>query len=128
MTARFSVAYCSQCGGQFGPGDEGFSHCSDHARKCDQLGVCQDRTPPCKDCHPVSEGTRTSRLLLDNMPAAERPPFYIFPRTLEEAFGPGRRDLDVGTEPMHPTDGLVVKVSGLGLAALLVMAVTGVLQ
>ena len=29
---RFANTYCSQCGGQFGPGDEGFSHCSDHQR------------------------------------------------------------------------------------------------
>lgn len=28
---RFAQTYCSQCGGEFGPGDSGFSHCSDHA-------------------------------------------------------------------------------------------------
>lgn len=28
----FAHTYCSQCGGEFGPGDEGFSHCSDHQR------------------------------------------------------------------------------------------------
>jgi hypothetical protein len=28
--ARFAVTYCSQCGGSFGPGDAGFSHCEDH--------------------------------------------------------------------------------------------------
>jgi hypothetical protein len=28
--ARFPSTYCSQCGGKFGPGNEGFSHCSDH--------------------------------------------------------------------------------------------------
>lgn len=28
---RFEKTYCSQCGGKFGPGDAGFSHCSDHA-------------------------------------------------------------------------------------------------
>jgi hypothetical protein len=98
-----------------------------YRRTCDELGVCQDRQNPCKGCKP-SEGTQTARLLLDTFPLAERPPFYIFPRTLEEAFGPGRRDLDVATEPMHPSDKLVVKASGLGLAALAVMAVTGVLQ
>lgn len=27
---RFAKTYCSQCGGEFGPGDEGYSHCSDH--------------------------------------------------------------------------------------------------
>lgn len=95
---------------------------------CDQLGVCQDRPMRCHGCKPVSEGTRTARLLLDNMPAMERPAFYIFPRTMEEAFGPGRRDLDVFTEPMHPSDKLVIKASGLGLAALVVMALSGALS
>lgn len=28
---RFDKTYCSQCGGCFGPGNEGYSHCSDHA-------------------------------------------------------------------------------------------------
>lgn len=112
MSARFSVTYCSQCGGEFGPGDQGFSHCSDHVRSCE----------------PVSEGTRTARLLLDNMPAMERPAFYIFPRSMEQAFGPGHRHLDVGPEPMHPSDKLVMRASGLGLVALVVMALAGGLK
>jgi hypothetical protein len=29
--ARFPETYCSQCGGQFGPGDHGYSHCENHA-------------------------------------------------------------------------------------------------
>lgn len=28
--ARFYSVGCSQCGKQFGPGNEGFSHCDDH--------------------------------------------------------------------------------------------------
>lgn len=28
--AKFEKTYCSQCGGEFGPGDHGFSHCSTH--------------------------------------------------------------------------------------------------
>ena len=28
--ARFEKTYCSQCGGEFGPGDHGYSHCTDH--------------------------------------------------------------------------------------------------
>ena len=28
---RFEVTYCSQCGGTFGPGDHGFSHCENHS-------------------------------------------------------------------------------------------------
>jgi len=27
---RFAEVSCSQCGGTFGPGDSGFSHCEDH--------------------------------------------------------------------------------------------------
>lgn len=27
---RFLHTYCSQCGGEFGAGDSGFSHCQDH--------------------------------------------------------------------------------------------------
>jgi hypothetical protein len=26
----FTKVYCSQCGGEFGPRDSGYSHCSDH--------------------------------------------------------------------------------------------------
>lgn len=27
---RFERVFCSQCGGSFGPGNQGFSHCADH--------------------------------------------------------------------------------------------------
>lgn len=27
---KFENTYCSQCGAEFGPGDHGYSHCSDH--------------------------------------------------------------------------------------------------
>ena len=30
--AAFEKVSCSQCGRDFGPGEHGFSHCSDHAR------------------------------------------------------------------------------------------------
>ncbi len=33
LTARFEMTYCSQCGNEQGPGDEGFSNCSDHRYK-----------------------------------------------------------------------------------------------
>ena len=32
---QFAMVYCSQCGGGFGPGNHGFSHCSDHSIKND---------------------------------------------------------------------------------------------
>lgn len=28
--SRFEKTYCSQCGGEFGPGEHGYSHCEDH--------------------------------------------------------------------------------------------------
>ena len=31
MSDALTTVYCSQCGGSFGPGTEGFSHCEDHA-------------------------------------------------------------------------------------------------
>jgi SNF2 family DNA or RNA helicase len=30
MSPRFNRTYCSQCGGVFGPGDHGYSHCDQH--------------------------------------------------------------------------------------------------
>jgi hypothetical protein len=27
---KFAETFCSQCGRAFGPGDHGYSHCSDH--------------------------------------------------------------------------------------------------
>ena len=30
MPPRFAMTYCSQCGSEMGPGDDGFSHCEDH--------------------------------------------------------------------------------------------------
>jgi hypothetical protein len=31
--SRFAMTYCSQCGSEQGPGNEGVSHCSDHRRR-----------------------------------------------------------------------------------------------
>ncbi|MEE9159967.1 MAG: hypothetical protein V3U60_16480 [Gammaproteobacteria bacterium] len=31
--AKFEQTSCSQCGGEFGPGDSGYSHCQDHGPK-----------------------------------------------------------------------------------------------
>ena len=38
-TPRFPVTYCSQCGGAFGPGDHGYSHCSGHTAGMSALEV-----------------------------------------------------------------------------------------
>lgn len=29
---KFEKTYCSQCAGEFGPGNDGYSHCEDHRR------------------------------------------------------------------------------------------------
>ena len=45
---KFAETFCSQCGGKFGPGDHGYSHCLDHrkyarraklAQQTDQMGA-----------------------------------------------------------------------------------------
>jgi hypothetical protein len=28
---KFQNTFCSQCGGEFGPGDHGYSHCKNHS-------------------------------------------------------------------------------------------------
>lgn len=48
VAPRFDKTYCSQCGGEFGPGDQGYSHCEDHD------------PPPCETCG--GEGTIDERL------------------------------------------------------------------
>lgn len=59
--ARFERVYCSQCGGEFGPRDSGYSHCEDHAgqRNLDNFAcrVCGKECPTasaegaiCEDC------------------------------------------------------------------------------
>ena len=35
-TPKFERTHCSQCGGEFGPGNAGFSHCADHAQPAAQ--------------------------------------------------------------------------------------------
>jgi hypothetical protein len=32
-THKFAKTFCSQCGGEFGPGDAGYSHCDQHDLK-----------------------------------------------------------------------------------------------
>lgn len=33
MAPAYEKTYCSQCGQEFGPGDSGYSHCSNHTPK-----------------------------------------------------------------------------------------------
>lgn len=37
--------------------------CPARRATCDSLGVCQDREPKCKNCHPVSEGTKSTQAI-----------------------------------------------------------------
>ncbi|MDP3351842.1 MAG: hypothetical protein Q8S92_22890 [Hydrogenophaga sp.] len=77
----------------------------------------------------VSEGTESARNILRDVQLADlQLDTYIYPRTLEEAFGAGERGPITDPDAMHPSDKLVVKAGGLGLAALAVMSATGVLQ
>lgn len=41
--------------------------CPARPASCDALGVCQDRTPPCKNCHPVSEGTKSAQAIWEGL-------------------------------------------------------------
>ena len=34
---KFDKVHCSQCGGEFGPRDSGYSHCIDHRAKADPV-------------------------------------------------------------------------------------------
>jgi hypothetical protein len=44
---KFAVTYCSNCGGEFGPGDAGYSHCWQHKKPVDRLSSCKFcRTTP----------------------------------------------------------------------------------
>lgn len=40
VAPRFDKTYCSQCGGEFGPGDQGYSHCKDHANRPAPVRAC----------------------------------------------------------------------------------------
>lgn len=36
---RFDRTYCSQCGGEFGPGTSGYSHCDQHEGRTNYDGM-----------------------------------------------------------------------------------------
>lgn len=87
LTPRFENVSCSQCGGAFGPGEHGFSHCENHqgmprtdyyglVRPCGQTSIvngerilCQTlrrgSVRICPDCNP--------RSLDCSMPTSEQP-------------------------------------------------------
>lgn len=74
----------------------------------------------------VSEGTHTAAVILGSSPES-LDELYRYPRTMEEAFGPGQRTLDEDREPMHPADEVVLKASAGGFAVLLLLSSAGVL-
>lgn len=50
---KFQETFCSQCGGAFGPGDSGFSHCDQHA------GIANlDDVSPARECRECKHWTR----------------------------------------------------------------------
>lgn len=40
---KFDATYCSQCGKVFGPGNHGFSHCTDHQQITEAQWLAADR-------------------------------------------------------------------------------------
>lgn len=36
---KFQNTFCSQCGGEFGPGDNGYSHCRNHHPRAQQIAA-----------------------------------------------------------------------------------------
>ena len=51
---RYPKTFCSQCGGEFGPGDAGYSHCEDHStRRRSDRGVIirSEALPRCPRCN-----------------------------------------------------------------------------
>lgn len=47
---KFDKVHCSQCGGEFGPRDSGYSHCSDHLPNTiavERIQEIRDRTSEC---------------------------------------------------------------------------------
>lgn len=42
---KFAHVYCSQCGGEFGPGNHGYSDCKDHAAQVDPVAFGHDGKP-----------------------------------------------------------------------------------
>lgn len=57
MDTSIDKTYCSQCGGEFGPGDSDFSHCSDHGNG-NRFVINRLRTKP------VSYSVRLSHLVI----------------------------------------------------------------
>lgn len=47
---RFDKTSCSQCGGEFGPGDQGYSHCSDHATAWHDSETAPEDEATCPQC------------------------------------------------------------------------------
>ena len=40
---KFAETFCSQCGGKFGPGDHGYSHCRDHRKYSRRAKLAQQK-------------------------------------------------------------------------------------
>lgn len=55
---RFEKVYCSQCGGEFGPRDSGYSHCKDHIRDA-ALAAKSTEQKECKRCGQIMPADST---------------------------------------------------------------------
>jgi hypothetical protein len=78
---KFSKTFCSQCGQEFGPGDHGFSHCSEHQGKViGQSGILTPEDRPFPD--KLRSAAQFLRDCHDNLDAREA---EVIARNLEEA-------------------------------------------
>jgi hypothetical protein len=78
---KFAKTFCSQCGQEFGPGDHGFSHCSDHQGKIiGQSGILTPEARPFPD--KLRSAAKFLRDCHDNLDAREAD---VIARKLEEA-------------------------------------------
>lgn len=72
--ARFDETFCSQCGGEFGPGYSGFSHCDQHEGRTNYDGLSpakhRFRCPyPIDNIKSALACMRAGHCMCDNNPA-----------------------------------------------------------
>lgn len=81
---QFSATYCSQCGGEFGPGEQGYSHCTDHAARTPKQPVGVDSSAHAGEASTVSADLHRAIM---NLPCSI-PPMVVD----DQAYKLGHRD------------------------------------
>ncbi len=115
---RFDKVYCSQCGGEFGPRDSGYSHCSDHRREAIERekqnavtqAPCYSEVKPSQDQPIIGSATSALATHADNAvedqgqdEAAPRVP------TQPAVAAPTQPPAVLWSEPVQRTDGRVFR-------------------